>query len=85
MKFYFSIRLEKLATRLSYFPTFHKKEQSILQFDIVATWRKLFMSSRKIHLDNCHKQVLFNYEIYSPRHKFIAHNGVHVHGKGIPQ
>lgn len=41
----------------------------------------------EIHLDNCHTQVLINYEIYSPRHKFMAHNGTdaHVHGKGIAQ
>lgn len=40
---------------------------------------------KKIHLDNCPMQVFFNYEIYSPRHKFIARNGfhAHVHGKGI--
>lgn len=30
----------------------------------------------EIPLDNCPTQVLFNYEIYSPRHKFTAHNAI---------
>lgn len=39
------------------------------------------------HLDNCPTQVLLNYEIYSPRRKFISHNSfrAHVHGKGTAQ
>lgn len=41
----------------------------------------------EIHLDNRPTQVLFTYEIYSPRHKFITHSGFHAHvdGKGIAQ